>query len=80
MSNDSSVHEARDEHPTCDHRDCHPDPNPAVAKHEFISPPAGSFQAWAYAEHDPGGPALKRIDPGPENRTIAADTDKQRKR
>jgi len=57
-------------HPTCDHRECQSDPNLAIAKHEFIDPPARRFQAWSCAEHDPGGPVIKRVDPGPGNRSI----------
>jgi len=64
-------------HPMCDHRECRSDPNPAIARHEFIDPPARRFQAWACAEHDPGGPAIKRVDPGPENRSVAPDNDRE---
>lgn len=65
------------DHPTCDHRGCQPNPKPAVAKHEFIDPPSRSFQAWACAEHDPGGQPLKRIDPGEEARYSDTDTDQE---
>jgi len=57
--------------PTCDHRECRPNPNPAVAKYEGIDPPAGTIRFWACPEHSPEGwNPLKRVDPGPENRSL----------
>lgn len=62
--------------PTCDHRDHRGKDGekvehvPAVAQYEGMHPPTGPvFRYWACAEHAPDGPALQRIDPGPENRT-----------
>lgn len=55
--------------PLCDHRDCRPDPNRAVALYEFTPMDGGTFRSWACPVHEPNGyPALKRIDPGEEHR------------
>lgn len=59
------------EHPTCEHSDHLGDDVPAVAQYEGMHPPAGPvFRYWVCPEHEPEDlPALKRIDPGPGNRT-----------
>lgn len=58
------------EQPICQHREHAGDDVPAVAQYEGMHPPAGpTFRYWVCPDHEPEGvPALKRIDPGPENR------------
>lgn len=53
MSNDGHT----DHTPQCDHRDC--DGQPAVARYEFIDPPARTFRADACEEHAPDMPAVE---------------------
>jgi len=62
------------DHPICDHRECRPDPDPAVTKFEFLDPPAGTFRAWSCPKHEPDMTAIKRIDPGPDKRTVQTGT------
>lgn len=61
------------DYPTCDHRDHAGDDVPAVAQYEWTHiTGAPTNRYWACPEHEPDGPALKRIDPGPENRSVDA--------
>ncbi len=64
------------ERPTCDHRDHAGEDVPAVAQFEGCVPPAGTLRYWACPDHAPEGtPAIKRVDPGPGNRSVDSDTD-----
>jgi len=63
--------------PTCDHRDHAGKGVPAVAQYEGCVPPSGTLRYWACPDHAPEEqPAIKRVDPGPGNRSVNTGTDR----